>query len=116
MQLLGLLAVLATTALLLATLRRTGRDPRLAAVFGWCPYVTMEAVTNAHIDASAAFLAFAATVLLTRGRRIAGGVVLGLAIATKFLPVLIAPPLGRRRPWVIAAAASARSRSSTSRT
>ena len=30
---------------------------------------------------------------------------LGLAIATKFLPVLVAPPLARRRPWVIAAAA-----------
>jgi alpha-1,2-mannosyltransferase len=105
MQLLGLLAVLATTALLLRTLRRTGRDPALAAVFGWCPYVTMEAVTNAHIDASAAFLALAATVLVSKGRRISGGVVLGLAIATKFLPVLVAPPLGRRRPWVIAAAA-----------
>ncbi|WP_375389331.1 glycosyltransferase 87 family protein [uncultured Amnibacterium sp.] len=104
-QLLGLAAVLATTGLLLRTLRTTGRDPRYAAVFGWCPFVTMEAVTNAHVDAAAAFLALAATVLITRGRRVTGGVVLGLAIATKFLPVLVAPPLGRRRPWVIAAAA-----------
>lgn len=105
LQLLGLVAVLATTALLLRTLRRTGRDPRWAAVFGWCPFVVTEAVTNAHIDAAAAFLALAATVLVTEGRRISGGIVLGLAIATKFLPVLVAPPLGRRRPWVIAAAA-----------
>jgi alpha-1,2-mannosyltransferase len=105
MQLLGLAAVVATTALLLRTLRGSGRDPRFAAVFGWCPFVTIEAVNNAHIDAAAAFLALAATVLVMRGRRVTGGIVLGLAIATKFLPVLAAPPLGRRRPWVIAAAA-----------
>ncbi|WP_375405636.1 glycosyltransferase 87 family protein [uncultured Amnibacterium sp.] len=100
-QLLGLLAVLGTTALLLRTLRSAGRDPRLAAVFGWCPFVVTEAVTNAHIDAWAALLALAATVLISRGRQGWGGVVLGLAIATKFLPVLVVPPLGRRRPWLI---------------
>lgn len=100
-QLLGLLAVLGTTVLLLRTLRSTGRDPRLAAVFGWCPFVVTEAVTNSHIDVWAAFLALAATVLITGGRQAWGGVVLGLAIATKFLPVLVVPPLGRRRPWLI---------------
>ncbi|GAA2752524.1 glycosyltransferase 87 family protein [Amnibacterium kyonggiense] len=105
MQLLGLAAVLLTTALLLRALRTTGRDPRHAAVFGWCPFVGMEAVTNAHVDAWAALLALAATLLVTRGRLVAGGAVLGLAIATKFLPVLIAPPLGRRRPWLIGLAA-----------
>ena len=105
MQLLGLLAMLATTALLLRTLPRSGRDVRWAAVFGWCPYVTVEAVNNAHIDASAAFLALAATVLITQGRRIRGGVVLGLAVATKFVPLLVVPPLARRRPWVLALAA-----------
>ncbi|MGN6445108.1 glycosyltransferase 87 family protein [Amnibacterium sp.] len=104
-QLLGLLAVLGTTGLLLWTLARSGRDPRLAAVFGWCPLVTIEAVNNAHVDAWSTFLAVAATVLIARGRRVGGGVVLGLAIATKFLPALVAPPLGRRRPWVIGAAA-----------
>lgn len=104
-QLLGLLAVLGTTTLLLRTLARTGRDPRWAALFGWCPFVVMEAVTNAHVDAAATFLAFAATILIASGRRVRGGVVLGLAIATKFLPVLVAPPLLRRRPLVIAATA-----------
>jgi alpha-1,2-mannosyltransferase len=105
MQLLGLVAVLATTALLLRTLRRTGRSPWHAAIFGWCPLVTVEGITNAHIDGSAAFLAVAATVLVARGRRGVGGVILGLAVATKFLPVLIAPPLGGRRPWLLAATA-----------
>ena len=98
MQVLGIVVVLATTALLLAELRRTGIDPRRAALFAWCPFVTAEAVTNAHIDGAAALLALAATVLVVRGRSLAGGVVLGLAIATKVLPVLITPPLLRRRP------------------
>ena len=102
MQLLGLLAMLATTVLLLSALRRAGRDLRWAAVFGWCPFVTIEAVNNAHIDASAAFLALAATVLIVQGRRAWGGAVLGLAVATKFLPLLVVPPLARRRPWVLA--------------
>lgn len=101
-QLLGLVAMLATTALLLRMLRRTGRDPSWAAVYGWCPFVTIEAVNNAHIDVWAAFLALAATALIVQGRRIAGGVVLGLAIATKFIPVLVVPPLARRRPLVLA--------------
>ena len=104
-QLLGLLAVLATTALLLHALPRVGRDPRYAAVFGWCPFVTMDAVTNAHVDAAAAFLALAATVLLVSGRSVRGGIVLGLAIATKFLPLLVVPPLARRRPVLLAATA-----------
>jgi len=104
-QLLGLAGVLLTTALLLRVLRTSGRDPRHAAVFGWCPFVGVEAVTNAHIDVWAALLALAATVLITRGRTVAGGAVLGLAIATKFLPVLVAPPLGRRRPLRIGLAA-----------
>ncbi|GAA4735709.1 hypothetical protein GCM10025783_02050 [Amnibacterium soli] len=104
-QLLGLLAVLATTALLLRTLPRVGRDPRWAAAFGWCPFVTMDAVTNAHVDAAAAFLALAATVLLVSGRSVRGGIVLGLAIATKFLPLLVVPPLARRRPVLLAATA-----------
>ncbi|RIX30785.1 DUF2029 domain-containing protein [Amnibacterium setariae] len=105
MQLLGLLAVLATTALLLRALPRAGRDPRWAAVYAWSPFVVTEAVTNAHVDAWAAFLALAATVLVARGRRVVGGVVLGLAVATKFLPLLVAPPVLRRRPWAIGLAA-----------
>lgn len=102
-QLLGLLAVLGTTTVLLRALPRAGRDPRYAAVFGWCPFVTMDAVTNAHIDVWAAFLALAATVLVVSGRRAWGGVVLGLAIATKFLPLLVVPPIARRRPVLLAA-------------
>jgi hypothetical protein len=107
MQVLGLAAALTTTALLLAALRVTGRDPRRAAWFAWCPLVASEAVTNAHIDGLAALGALAGTLLVVRGRPIRGGIVLGLAVATKVLPVLVLPPLLRRSPVRILAAAAA---------
>lgn len=105
MQVLGLLVVLGTTLLLLTVLRRRGLDPRWAALWGWCPLVASEAVTNAHIDALGAALALAASVLVSGRRPIRGGIVLGLAIAVKFLPVLVAPPLVRRTRFRIAVAA-----------
>ena len=107
MQVLGLAAVLTTTALLLMALRVTGRDPRRAAWFAWCPLVASEAVTNSHIDGLAALGALAGTLLVVRGRPIRGGIVLGLAIATKVLPVLVVPPLLKRSPVRILAAAAA---------
>ena len=105
MQVLAIVAVLATTLLLLKVLPTLGRDRRYAAVFGWSPFVAIEAVNNAHIDAVAAFLAVAATVLIVRRRHLAGGALLGLAIATKFTPLLVLPPLLRRRPLAIGGAA-----------
>ena len=105
MQLAGAVVVLLTVVLLLGALRAARLDPRRATVFGWCPFVLLEAGTNAHVDGTAALLALAATLLVARGRTLAGGAVLGLAIATKFLPVLIAPPLVRRNPVRVAGAA-----------
>jgi alpha-1,2-mannosyltransferase len=107
MQALGLVAVLATAALLLHALRFTGRDPRHAAWFAWCPLVASEAVTNAHIDGLAALCALGGTVLVVRGRPLRGGIVLGLGIATKVLPVLVMPPLLKRSPVRILGAAAA---------
>ncbi len=105
MQVLGLLAALGTTVLLLVALRMSGGDPRRAAWFAWCPFVASEAVTNAHIDGLATMLAVAGTVLAIRGAPIRGGIVLGLAIATKVFPVLVLPPLLRRSPVRILGAA-----------
>ncbi len=104
LQLLGILAVLATSTLLLALLRKPARWR--AAVLAWCPFVATEAVTNAHVDVWAALLAVAATALAVKGRTVRAGILLGLAVATKFLPVLVALPLLRRRPVALAAAAA----------
>jgi hypothetical protein len=106
----ALLAV-ATTVLLLVGLKRSGRDPRLAVLWAWCPVVGLEAGNNAHVDVLAAFLTVAALLVLARPgghrRAAAGGALLGLAVAAKVTPVLTAPAVLRRRPATVIAAAAA---------
>src|SRR5580692_298029 len=105
----ALVAVL-VTVLLLFGLRRLGRDVRTAALWSWCPMVALEAGNSAHVDVVAAGLAAAAILMLatarTTRRTILGGILLGLAIATKPTPALAAPALLRRRWFTVAAAAS----------
>lgn len=104
------LLAMATTVLLMAGLRSLGRDPRLAVLWAWCPAVGLEAGNNGHVDVLAAFLTVAALLTLARAggwrRAAAGGVLLGLAVATKITPVLAAPAVLRRRPVVVAVAAA----------
>ncbi|ARC56175.1 hypothetical protein AS850_03675 [Frondihabitans sp. 762G35] len=103
-QAVGLLVSLGTTVALLLALRRRGLDPRWAALWGWCPLVASEAITNSHIDLIGAALALAATLLVASGRRLTGGIALGAAIATKLIPVLAAPALLREKPWRVVVA------------
>ncbi len=107
MQLVGLLMSLGILALLLVGLHRRGLDVRWAALWGWCPLVATEAVTNSHIDTFGALLLLAATLLASSGRRWAAGVALGLSIATKLIPVIGAPALLRKQPWKIVIASVA---------
>jgi Glycosyltransferase family 87 len=106
----GALCALATSVLLLIGLRRLGRDPRFAVLWAWCPVVGLQAGNNAHIDGLAALLTAAALLLLarpgSRRRAVGGGVLLGLAIATKITPILAGPAVLRRRPAAVAVAAA----------
>src|SRR5580700_60858 len=105
----ALVAVL-TTVLLLFGLRGLGREVRMAALWSWCPTVALEAGNNAHVDVVAVAIAAAAILVLatarTTRRTILGGVLLGLAIATKMTPALTVPALLRRRWVTVAIAAS----------
>ncbi|MGH3396205.1 MAG: glycosyltransferase 87 family protein [Streptosporangiaceae bacterium] len=108
----GALCAIATSFLLVGGLRRLGRDPRLAVLWAWCPVVGLQAGNGAHIDVLAAFLTAVALLTLARPggrlRTASGGLLLGLAIATKITPILAGPAVLRRRPaTVIAAAAGA---------
>jgi hypothetical protein len=98
----ALVAVL-TTVLLLFGLGRLGRDVRMAALWSWCPTVALEAGNSAHVDVVAVGITAAALLVLsaarTRRRTVLGGVLLGLAIATKVTPVLTVPAVLRRR-WL----------------
>lgn len=110
-QVAGLIISLFTALALMWVLRRAGLDPRLAALWAWCPVVATEAANNGHIDVLSALLAICGLGVLARARTtgaaVRGGVLLGLAAATKFIPVLAAPGTLRRRPAVVIASASA---------
>jgi hypothetical protein len=103
------LAAVLITVLLLFGLKRLGRDVRMAALWSWCPTVALEAGNSAHVDVIAVGLTAAAILLLatarTPRRTVAGGILLGLAIATKITPVLAAPALLRRRWTTVTLAA-----------
>ncbi|GIH05260.1 hypothetical protein Rhe02_33270 [Rhizocola hellebori] len=109
MQVAAVLAVLAVAILLVIVLPKTGADPRLAALWAWCPLVAIEAGNNAHLDVISTLLTVAA--LLVAGRAAtwrgtaAGAALLGLAIATKIIPVVAGPSMLRRRPLLVAGTA-----------
>jgi hypothetical protein len=89
------LAAVLITVLLLFGLGRMGRDVRTAALWSWCPTVALEAGNNAHVDVIAVGIAAAAMLVLatarTTRRTVFGGILLGLAIATKLTPALTLP-------------------------
>lgn len=99
------------TVILLFGLRTLGKDPRLAALWAWCPTVILEAGQNAHVDVVAVAFTLVALLLLARakteGRAALGGVLLGLAIATKVTPILVVPAVLRRGWMLISASAAA---------
>jgi len=103
------LAAVLTTGLLLFGLGRLGRDIRMAALWSWCPTVALEAGNSAHVDVVAVGITAAAVLVLatarTTRRTILGGILLGLAIATKLTPALTVPALLRRRWATVAVSA-----------
>jgi alpha-1,2-mannosyltransferase len=107
MQLAGLLMSLGILAMLLIGLRRRGLDPRWAALWGWCPLVATEAITNSHVDTLGALFLLAATLLASSGKPWRSGIALGVSIAAKLIPVIGAPALLRRQPWKIVIASVA---------
>jgi len=98
MQLTGLLIALGVTVLLVRALLARGRDPRWAALWGWCPLVATEGVTNSHIDILGAMLVLVATLLVSTKRPWLGGIALGVAVSAKLIPVLGSFALLRRNP------------------
>jgi Glycosyltransferase family 87 len=98
------------TLILLFGLRKLGKDPRLAALWAWCPTVALEAGQNGHVDVVAVALTVIALLLLARAktkrRTVLGGVLLGLAIATKVTPVLVMPAV-LRRGWLLISTSAA---------
>jgi hypothetical protein len=112
MQVAMSLCAVLTTLVLLWGLRKTGRDPRLAALWAWCPTAILEVGNDGHSDVLGTLLCAIALIVLatarTRRKTLLGGALIGLAMATKLTPAFVIPAT-LRRGWgsILSAVATA---------
>jgi len=82
--------------LLLDVLRLSGQEAHLVLAFAWNPLLAVEVAGSGHIDIVGALLLVLSAAALVRGRRATAALALGLAIAVKFLPVVLLPLYWKR--------------------
>jgi hypothetical protein len=87
---------LAIVFVLLDVLRCTERGAHLVLAFAWNPLLAIEVAGNGHIDIVGALLLAVSAAALVRRWRAAAAVTLGLAVAVKFLPVVLLPVYWKR--------------------
>jgi alpha-1,6-mannosyltransferase len=81
---------------LLDVLRRTGKGTHLFLAFAWNPLLAIEVAGSGHIDIVGALLLVVSAAALVRRWRATAAVALGLAIAVKFLPIVLLPLYWKR--------------------
>jgi len=86
----------AIVLVLLDVLRFTRRPAHLVLAFAWNPLLAIEVAGSGHIDIVGALLLVVSAAALMRRWRTAAAVALGLAIAVKFLPVVLLPLYWKR--------------------
>jgi alpha-1,2-mannosyltransferase len=106
-QLLAALGAIAVSVLLARRALAHGLPVWPVALWAWCPVVVSEFGNNAHLDWCAVLLTVLALQAGAARRDLAAGVLAGAAVATKLYPALVLPALMRRRPLLVALAASA---------
>ncbi len=81
-----------------------GLPPARLLIYAWNPLAIWSAASDGHVDAAA--VGFVGLALLACAARRQGltGALLGAAILTKFLPLVVAPALWRRWGWRLPAA------------
>jgi alpha-1,6-mannosyltransferase len=77
----------------------TGRSEWLALAYAWNPLVILEVAHSGHIDALVALWTVASAYWLTRRRTTLASIAFVLAIATKVLPIVLAPLFIGRIRW-----------------
>jgi alpha-1,6-mannosyltransferase len=77
-------------------LRCTGQGANLVLAFAWNPLLAIEVAGSGHIDIVGALLLVVSVAALVRRWRATAAVALGLAIAVKFLPVVLVPLYWKR--------------------
>lgn len=82
--------------LLLDILRRSGQPAHLMLAYAWNPLLAIEVAGSGHIDIVGALLLVVSAVALGRRRRAIAAVTFGLAVAVKFLPIVLLPLYWKR--------------------
>ena len=97
---------LAIVLVLLDVLRRTGYGAHWVLAFAWHPLLATEVAGSGHVDILGALLLLVSFAALIHRRRATAAIALALAVAVKFLPILLLPLYWRRvriRDGVLAA-------------
>jgi hypothetical protein len=81
---------------LLDVLRCTRQAAHLVLAFAWNPLLAIEVAGSGHVDIVGALLLVVSAAALVRRWRATAAVALGLAIAVKFLPVVLLPLYWKR--------------------
>src|SRR5262249_28486725 len=81
---------------LLDLLRVTGLGAHLVLAYAWNPLLAIEVAGSGHIDIVGVLLLVVSAAALVRRWRATAAVALGLAIAVKFLPVVLLPLYWKR--------------------
>ena len=93
--------------LLLDVLRRSGQGAHWVLAYAWNPLLAVEVAGSGHIDIVGALLLLVSFAALGRRWRAIAAVAFGLAVAVKFLPIVLLPLYWKRvriRDAVLAAA------------
>ena len=87
---------LAIVLLLLDVLRRSGQGEHWVLAYAWHPLIALNVVGSGHVDILGALLLLVSAVAIGRSWRMIAAVAFGLAIAVKFLPIVLTPLYWRR--------------------
>jgi hypothetical protein len=87
---------LAVVLVLLDVLRRSGQGAHLVLAFAWNPLLPVEVAGSGHIDIVGALLLLVSMAALARRWRATAAVAFGLAVAVKFLPIVLLPLYWKR--------------------
>jgi alpha-1,6-mannosyltransferase len=84
---------------LLALLRHLGRPRTQILLYAWCPLLVWEIGGGGHVDAAVFAFVVLALLFRYRERPVLTGLFLGLAVMTKFYPLVLLPALYKRGDW-----------------
>ena len=86
----------AIVLLLLNVLRRSGQGEHWVLAYAWHPLLAANVAGSGHIDILGVLLLLVSVAALARRWRMIAAIAFGLAVAVKFLPIVLAPLYWRR--------------------